>query len=151
MILLDYKTELRYQKFLSRLEFTSVTKYNHFRDCLHIGMAFSYEKKGDPRFENGQVNPKFIRHIGFTEEEIEVLFSRPKLTYKRKMTIRKNMRLYRQRKGAISYQERRRKNVEDFKKILQLKKKKFKRAQIADMLDMTQNRVKYLIQEYNRR
>jgi len=149
VILLDYKTELRYQKFLSRLEFTSVTKYSHFRDCLHIGMAFSYEKKGDPRFENGYVNPAIVKQLGFNDEEIDKLFSKPNVTRIRKLTWRRNSQIYRQRHGAISYSDRRRQNIEDFRNIIKLRKKKLTRSEIAKNLGLTLNRVRYLLQEYN--
>ncbi|KLU63696.1 hypothetical protein DEAC_c43820 [Desulfosporosinus acididurans] len=151
---MDYHVRQRYEKFLSRVKYTyspyGIPIWN-FRDVLNIGAAMKLDKQGDPRFVQNRVQVDFVEDLGFTEEEIIVLFSRQKVTQHRKMTLRKNSRLYRQRKGAISYIDRRRRNVEDFKKILQLKKKKFTQAQIAGMLDMPFNRVRYLIQEYNRR
>lgn len=146
---MDYKTELRYQIFLSRLEFTSDTKYNHFRDCLHLGVAFALQKKNDPRFVDGQVNRKLIQQLGFNDEEIDKLFSKPNVTRIRKLTWRRNSQIYRQRHGAISYSDRRRQNIEDFRNIIKLRKKKLTRSEIAKNLGLTLNRVRYLLQEYN--
>lgn len=147
-------TQSRYEKFLNRVKFTSqgslgIPMWN-FTDCINIGEAFRLSKRGHPCFNEHYICPSAVFSSGFTEEEIESLFKPLKVSNRRRATLRRNNLKYRKRSGAFSHRERLKKNVEEYIVIDRLQNKGLRRREIAKELNLSIERVRYLIQTFGK-
>lgn len=123
---MDYKIEQRYQTFLARLQYSPISSTGipifYFRDCMNIGSAFALSKRGHRCIIGNKIIPSAVKLYGFSEKEIDYLFSIPKISKKRKYKCQIYNRNYRKRKGVLAHNERRKINIDQYKKILKLRK-----------------------------
>lgn len=146
---MDYKIERRYQTFLARLKYSPSSSEGVsifcFHDCMNLGAAFALSRKGHKCISKNHINPTAVRQFGFSEEEIEYLFSLPKVSNRRKLKCAMYSKNYRKRKGAVSRRDRRILNLEEYKAIKKLHGKGFTRDKIAKELNLSFSRVQYLL------